>query len=148
MSNKYIMETQLLIKRDENIEKDLKFKLIPYDTQKDDEYELKQMEQLERDVLILSEIMKDFGSSVELQGINLEQVDNNVKEALIGIEIGNTEIKEAVGIKTEILTTKLGIATVLAIGINTPIGLILGTKILIGTVLASGVLTAMWVSKN
>lgn len=142
------METQLLIRRDESIEKDLKFKLIPYNTQKEDEYELQQMEQLERDVLILSEIIKDFGCTVELQGINLEQVDNDVKEAIDNMEIANNEIKEAVGIKTEIITTKLGIATVLAIGINTPIGLILGTKILIGTILASGILTAIWVSKN
>lgn len=142
------METQLLLRRGESIEKDLKFKLIPYDPQKEDEDELKQMEQLERDVLTLSEIMKDFGCAVELQGTNLEKIDTEVKEAIVTIETGNIEIKEAVGIKTEIITTKLGIATALAIGINTPIGLMLGTKILIGTILASGVLTAMWVSKN
>lgn len=142
------METQLLIRRDESIEKDLKFKLIPYDPQKEEEDELRQMEQLERDVLSLSEIMKEFGCVVELQGTNLEKVDTEVKEAIVTIETANIEIKEAVGIKTEIITTKLGIATALAIGINTPIGLMLGTKILIGTILASGVLTAMWVSKN
>jgi hypothetical protein len=142
------METQLLIKREESIERDLKFKLIPYDPQKEEEDELKQLEQLERDVLTLSEIMKEFGCAVEIQGENLEKVDTEVKEAIISVETGNDQIKEAVGIKTEIIATKLGIATVVAIGINTPIGLILGTKVLIGTILASGVVTALWMRKT
>jgi hypothetical protein len=92
--------------------------------------------------------MKEFGCAVEIQGENLEKVDTEVKEAIISVETGNDQIKEAVGIKTEIIATKLGIATVVAIGINTPIGLILGTKVLIGTILASGVVTALWMRKT
>ncbi len=92
--------------------------------------------------------MNDFGCAVELQGTKLEQMSEEIQETIEHVETANIEIKESIGIKTEIISTKLSIATVIAVGINAPIGLILGTKILIGTVLASGILTAMWVSKN
>lgn len=142
------MENKLLFVQEENIEKKLNFKLIPYDPIKDTEYELKQLEILEQDMLILSEIMKDFNYAIETQGHNLNEIETEVKETIETFENANIEIKEATGIKTEIISTKLGIATALIIGINAPIGLMLGTKILIGTVLASGALTAMWISKN
>lgn len=139
------MQEQILISRTESIGE---IKLIPYDHKKEEETELLELELLEKDMLILNEIMKEFGCVVELQGENLNKIDNDIKNVIETVETANEEIKEAVGIKTEIISTKLTIATIIAIGINTPVGLMLGTKILAGTLIASGAATIAWMYKT
>lgn len=146
------MQTQTLMFRHESSENinsvDMKLRLIPYDPQKEEEEELRQLEELEKQVLTISQIMEEFGCAIELQGENLDKIDTKVIEAIEHIDQSNDEMKDAIGIKTEIISTKLTIATVAIIGINTPIGLMLGTKILIGTLLASGVATVAWMYKT
>lgn len=85
--------------------------------------------------LLLTKIITEFDHVVKSHRINLEQIDNDIKDSIIEIEVENNKIKESLRLKTKIITTKLGIA----IGINTPIGLILGTKMLICIILASGI---------
>lgn len=125
-----------------------KFKLIPYDPQKDLIDELEQMKKIETDLLTLSEIMKDFNLNVVEQNEILKELNSEIVQTIDTIETSNNAMKNAIEIQSSTFATKLSIATIFIVGLNAPVGLLLGTKILIGTITASGIASILWISKN
>jgi t-SNARE complex subunit (syntaxin) len=132
------LETELVL------EFESKLKLIPYNPEED----LREMEQLERDVMLLSEIMKEFGCAVEQNGENLQKIEETTHEIIGTIEKANEEMEVAHKTYLDTVATKLGIATIVLIGINTPIGVALGVKICLTTLAVSGIGAGWWVYKT
>ena len=139
------MERQTLITKFDNKQN---FRLIQYDEILEKEHELHQITMIEKDIVILNEIMRDFHNIVESQGIAIQTLENNVSETKNLIENANADITESINIKNDTIVTKIGIATIAIVTINTPIGLILGTKILLCTLLTSGVVSAIFIAKT
>jgi len=55
----------------------------------------KDMEQIERDLKELSECFVDVAATVQMGGENLNQVEQNVKNAVVGVDMGTSELSKA-----------------------------------------------------
>jgi hypothetical protein len=140
------LETELVLEFDSKIDNKSKskLKLLLYDPEED----LREMEQLERDVVLLGEIMREFGCVVEKNSENLQKIEETTQENIGIVEKANEEIIVAHNTYLDIVATKLGIATIVLIGINTPIGVALGLKICLGTLAVSGIGASWWIYKT
>jgi hypothetical protein len=122
------------------------FTPIPYTKKHECEEILKEMKDLEHDITTLNSIMKEYQSIVETHDSPIIHIDDELKQTYTIIDESNITLNES----TEIHKSHFGfgIASTIIIGINTPIGILLGTKVVIGTVIASTVLTAMFSLKK
>lgn len=108
-----------------------------YDDQLEEKKLLNELINIEKDVIMLNEIFKDFNHIISQQIENINNISNKTTEINNIIDLSNKEIKKAIEIKKNIII----ISSIGLIFLNTPIAITFGLNSFISSsVISSAVL--------
>jgi len=120
------------------MEQEIKFKTLSpkSGTELERKERTEKLQQLSRDMSELAELFKDLDELVTGQQDTLDLIECNISSTKDKVVVAEKELVKAEKYQKKSKWLKLGVAGLIATGIGTPVGVLVGAKVAIGV--ASG----------